>query len=205
MGGVGYGDGIASESSPDTLIQNNWFKGSELGSVYSDSKIINNTFSRDGTYYPWIIALTGASIVNNIFYDAWGINCYGTPAIVQNNNFYNMYFDVLLSEGTSTYYDIASMEASLPYCTGNVSCPPNLVSANDFHLQASSCCIDAGTTTFAPAYDFDNDPRPLGTGYDIGADEFTLPVPIPVPSGNVFISLIVLGIMFTGMMLPFDQ
>jgi hypothetical protein len=46
------------------------------------------------------------------------------------------------------------------------------VSAKNLHLQSGSPCIDAGTCTGAPAVDVDGDPRPTGSGCDIGADEF---------------------------------
>jgi hypothetical protein len=41
----------------------------------------------------------------------------------------------------------------------------------DFHLRATSPCIDGGDSSGAPATDFENDPR---TGVDMGADEFHL-------------------------------
>ena len=44
--------------------------------------------------------------------------------------------------------------------------------AGDFHLQANSPCIDAGTNVGAPIRDFEGDPRPDGCFVDIGADEY---------------------------------
>lgn len=41
-----------------------------------------------------------------------------------------------------------------------------------FHLTSLSPCRDAGTDDGAPDHDFDGDPRPQSTGWDIGADEF---------------------------------
>jgi hypothetical protein len=41
----------------------------------------------------------------------------------------------------------------------------------DYHLQAGSPCIDAGTSVNAPDDDIDGDPRPKGFGYDLGAHE----------------------------------
>ncbi len=46
----------------------------------------------------------------------------------------------------------------------------------DYHLSAGSCCIDAGTSEGAPDTDFEGDARPQGVGYDIGADEYLLPL-----------------------------
>lgn len=44
--------------------------------------------------------------------------------------------------------------------------------SGDYHLQASSPAVDAGTSMDAPSNDFDNYPRPYGAAYDIGAYEW---------------------------------
>ena len=54
----------------------------------------------------------------------------------------------------------------------NIDADPLTVSSRDFHLTAASPCIDTGTCTGAPAVDVDGDPRPSGSGCDMGADEF---------------------------------
>ena len=48
----------------------------------------------------------------------------------------------------------------------------------DYHLTASSAAIDAGVDVGA-INDIDGDPRPLGAGYDIGADEWDPSKPTP--------------------------
>ena len=42
----------------------------------------------------------------------------------------------------------------------------------DFHLQSGSPAIDAGSPLNAPADDYDGNPRPQGSDYDIGAFEY---------------------------------
>lgn len=42
----------------------------------------------------------------------------------------------------------------------------------DYHLQANSPAIDAGTSIGAPSIDFDGNPRPQGKGFDIGPYEY---------------------------------
>ncbi len=55
---------------------------------------------------------------------------------------------------------------------GNVNSPPAL-DAKTFKLTTNStCCIDTGTPDATVSEDFENQKRPQGEGYDIGADEF---------------------------------
>jgi hypothetical protein len=57
----------------------------------------------------------------------------------------------------------------------NALCNPAFVDSNDrdYQLSDSSCAIDAGAIITTVATDFEGDPRPMGAGYDIGADEYT--------------------------------
>jgi len=58
---------------------------------------------------------------------------------------------------------------------GNISVPPEFVNpdANDYHLNFSSSCINAGDPNFEQAdfTDYDEEPRKMGQFVDIGADE----------------------------------
>jgi len=48
--------------------------------------------------------------------------------------------------------------------------------AGDYHLQASSPCVDRGTDLPIPI-DLEGDPRPIGLGFDMGSDEVADPCP----------------------------
>jgi hypothetical protein len=73
------------------------------------------------------------------------------------------------------FSDVSSPTIGLPGI-GNIGEDPRFVDASgaDYHLTADSAAIDAGTALGAPLRDVDGDLRPLGEGYDMGADEFPL-------------------------------
>jgi PKD repeat protein len=56
---------------------------------------------------------------------------------------------------------------------GNLNEDPRFIdaAAGNFHLQYVSPCVDTGTADGAPADDLDNNPRPVGSGFDMGAYE----------------------------------
>ncbi len=64
----------------------------------------------------------------------------------------------------------------MPSGTGNIDQDPEFINIDDadYHLQSTSPCVDAGTSTDAPAEDYEGTSRPQGSGYDIGAYEYTL-------------------------------
>ena len=50
----------------------------------------------------------------------------------------------------------------------------------NYHLDPGSAAIDAGVAEPTITTDIDGDPRPIGAGYDIGADEFIYRVYLPL-------------------------
>lgn len=46
-------------------------------------------------------------------------------------------------------------------------------SGGDYHLTGSSPAIDQGSSSQAPSDDYEGNSRPQGSGYDIGAYEYT--------------------------------
>jgi regulation of enolase protein 1 (concanavalin A-like superfamily) len=83
-------------------------------------------------------------------------------------------------QGASTTITYSVVEGGYPG-TGNLSSDPLFVDATngDFRLQACSPAIDAGISTGAPAIDLDGNPRPINSGFDMGAYEFqSTPTPV---------------------------
>ena len=71
---------------------------------------------------------------------------------------------------TATYCDIEG--SSVFPGTGNINSDPLLRTDSPGHISDGSPCIDTGTAVGAPNRDMDNESRPVGSGYDIGADEY---------------------------------
>jgi hypothetical protein len=103
---------------------------------------------------------------------------------------------ITVTQGTTvtleaTLWHDNGMNAAGPVLTGTINLyeDPAFVdpSAWDYHLAAGSPAInagvDAGVTT-----DIDGEARPFGSGYDLGADEFTSYVYLPVVFKGCFFS-----------------
>jgi len=95
------------------------------------------------------------------------------PRILDHNDFdpTGPVTAIYRDEDTRALQTLAELDALTDaVVTGNISVDPKFVSyPNDLHLADGSQCIDAGTTTGAPARDMDNMPRDARP--DIGADE----------------------------------
>jgi hypothetical protein len=127
-----YGDWSGGTSSPmiyRCLIINN----SGNGCTFFDGgspHVVNSTIV--GNSYGAEIAAMYATMTNNI--------------IVGND--YGIFVSTYLPSGvTNTYNDVWSNTTNFANCsigTGGISLNPQFVSANDFHLQVTSPCINAG-------------------------------------------------------------
>jgi len=121
---------------------------------------------------------TNCKIYNNTIYGNVGIglSITNSPNTDMKNN-------IIFGNGINRIVDwggSAGSTSTTNLCGDNtgMSCilTTNLkfvnAASNDFHLQASSPTIDAGTTVSVVTTDFDGVSRPQGSAYDIGAYEY---------------------------------
>lgn len=166
----------------------------EAGGLLSDINIYNNiaygNYNSGLTIASWGESvsshpMSNITIINNTFYNngtaSWGTGiCLDNPdadnIIIRNNIMSENATGQLLIEqvgsAPKTDYNLYFGPGSI-YGSGNIEADPEFVNASsgDFHLESSSPAIDAGTSTGAPASDFDGTARPQGDGYDMGAFE----------------------------------
>lgn len=170
------------------------------------NNVISDNVSTRGTGI--FCYLSSPTIFNNIIsgnsasYDyGGGILCYGASPTIFNNTIVN---NSAVSGGGGIYCVYYSLPVifncifwgntdDLYGCSANYSCiedndpgigntdqDPMFVNASvgDYHLSASSPCVDAGTNNNAPGTDFEGDTRPFDgnrDGFmvvDMGADEY---------------------------------
>lgn len=180
----------------DTLsatVENNFFydnEGREAGALFAaetDSTTMNvvirsNTFSQNTTLESaratlYLRAAAGsnhtATVVGNIFEgDVRGIYVRATPVLdIRFNDFHD--FSVGVYRDDSLILSNVAQLNSQSFASDNVDVAPGLAAAGDVHLAAASALLGAGSCAIAPAVDFDDQPRPLGGGCEIGADEFS--------------------------------
>ncbi|MGI5224607.1 choice-of-anchor Q domain-containing protein [Actinoallomurus sp. CA-142502] len=115
-------------------------------------------------------------ISNNIVLDnaMFGINVR-SDANGANNEFHD---NLLWGNKKGTYGKDSSEEFTPPNSSGTLSEDPKLVDyrddgTGDYHLTASSPCVDAGTDSGAPDADYDGVSRPQGHADDIGPYELS--------------------------------
>jgi subtilisin family serine protease len=182
----------------------------------------NSTIDAGGGIYAYaqdlgtaILFLSNNTITGNSANNGGGIYIYSAlgsmivdieNTIIQGNNA-TMYGDdiYIWENGTSTtvidvaYSDINDVYIiSGTYNEGNgmINADPLFVNpgAGDYHLSENSPCIDTGTDTGAPLYDFEGDVRPIDGDSDlilktdIGADEYEGCLNLPVMIAGTFYS-----------------
>ena len=94
---------------------------------------------------------------------------------ITHNLFHDVKADFVEQAGNNLGNDLLFWELVAVNATNNLEGAPLLVDPvplRDFHLQAASPAINAGTNQFAPSDDFDGVARPVGETVDIGPYEY---------------------------------
>ena len=94
---------------------------------------------------------------------------------ITHNLFHDIKVAFVESEADNLGIDLAFWELFAVNASDNLEGAPLLVdpvTSRDFHLQAASPAINAGTNQFAPSDDFDGVARPVGKTVDIGPYEY---------------------------------
>jgi len=179
-----YAEANGQSESGDVILTNNIIAGNETlqegGGVYASAGSLsgliftNNTITGNTAYHGGGIYLTTFDSIIYVFNNI----IWGNTASVGS--------DIRISGSLNAAYgynnDYSGMDGSWDISGGNIDVDPLFEdpAAGDYHLQALSPCIDAGTNGAPelPTVDFEGDPRMIdgdengSTITDMGADEY---------------------------------
>jgi hypothetical protein len=190
--GAGGGSGINMDGVVNSVVRNNLLydnhaSGISLyridgGSGSSGNLVVNNTIV-NASNGRWCVNVTDGStgnrIVNNALYNLHSFRGAITIDPASRPGFTSDYNTVIsrfsLDDGNSVV-SLATWQGQGYDTHSFVATPTDLYVApgSDFHLKPGSPAIDAGNAADAPSSDLDGDPRPVGSGPDIGAYEVQL-------------------------------
>lgn len=148
----------------------------------SDLVFVNNIFAHGDAWGLCVMEIQNVTAVHNVFadiqYHGMGFRD-GATGKVWNNIFYNAGSNYWAAEGGSVegshniLYSTDGLIAAEDFPDDLVNIDPLFIApaADDYHLQPGSPAIDAGLNVGVTT-DLEGNPRPHGSGYDIGAYEF---------------------------------
>ncbi|MBX7259590.1 MAG: hypothetical protein K1Y02_24740 [Candidatus Hydrogenedentes bacterium] len=158
-----YGGGIYAARTPMTQLTNCVFADNDCSLVGGGICIDQST--------------SLCTVANCTF---WGNSASDGGAVCGNNSATVSVVNSIAWNNTGTY-EITGINVSVDYCDiedrapsgHNIQADPLFIGAdlNDFRLQGSSPCLDAGTQDGAPEDDFRGVERPQILGVDMGAYE----------------------------------
>ena len=143
-------------------------------------------------------AITNCSVGSNFAGQyGGGIFCWSSSPTITNSilwgdfSIYDPEIHVRTGSPVVTYSDVEGGWSG----EGNIDANPSFAGGVTFHLRPGSPCVDSGTD--AGVYtDMDGQRRPWGSGFDIGADEFsTEPCSVIASSGGQFFALYLIPVL----------
>jgi hypothetical protein len=175
------GGGMYVASTPGILIANNLVAGNSAGTggagvylVCGNKKFVNNTVVGNGGG-----ARSGVETA-----------CTGTGTVTLTNNIVvgheigikDRRGTISVTLVTNNVWDNDTNYDGVVPGISDIHQQPKFVHGEpgNYHLAPESPLIDAGTTVTSVANDFDRHPRPMGPAYDIGFDEFTRNIHLPL-------------------------
>lgn len=187
-GGSGINmDGVSNSTVRNNLLYDNHASGISLYQIdgaagSSNNRVINNTII-NASNGRWCVNInsgsTGNTLANNILYNYHsfrGVITIDSSSLSGFSSDYNSLMNRLSADGDNTIIDLSAWQA-LGYDAHSFVATPNdlfVAPGSDFHLLAAGPAVDSGTSTNAPSQDIEGNPRPVGSGYDLGAYEVQL-------------------------------
>lgn len=154
-------------SANQVTVANNTVFNNGYGGILIGADLVSN----DNT-----LVINNAVFKNGFRADAQGYGIEEFGSVGPNNRYLN---NLVFQNGPADF----NLPGKTPLNT--VSADPQFVNyvpdgSGDYHLQATSPAMDAGSSTGAPTTDYDGGLRPVGSGWDIGAYELgSIPGPYP--------------------------